>query len=141
MRSKNEPVVIQAEFSQDPTSGEWIATSLRTPRLSARAIEVRRARESLAKLLSEKLGKPVQIEDRVKVPRALADDVAAYQRDLKKKQELTSSLEERFLPLVKSLLRERLQLQQIAVLLGVSKQWLSQQLKQDATGSYRNTSR
>lgn len=141
MPKKAEPVVIQAELSQDPSSGEWVATSLQTPRLSARAIEVRRARESLAKLLSDKLGKPVHIEDKVKVPRGLADEVAAYQRDFKKRQELTASLDERFLPLVKALLRERLQLQQIAALLGVSKQWLSQQLKQDATGSYRNTAR
>ena len=131
------PVTIQAEFSQDAATGEWIATS-QTPRCSVRSMQIRQARDFLAAQLEAKLGKQVVIEEKVRVPKGLADQVAEYQRQFKIKHEANAYLEEHFIPLVQALLRERLQHQQIAVLLGVSKQWLSQQLKQHATGSYRN---
>lgn len=140
MPKTSEPVTIQAEFTQDTTTGEWIA-STQTPRISVRNIEIRRAREILAAQLEAKLGKPVSVEDKVRLPKGLAEQVAEYQRQKQKRDEADAYMDEHFIPLVQSLLRERLQHQQIAVLLRVSKQWLSQQLKQDATGAYRNSPR
>jgi hypothetical protein len=134
------PATIQAEFSQDPETGEWIATS-QTPRCSVRSMQIRQARDFLAAQLEAKLGKQVVLEEKVRVPKGLAEQVAEYQRQFKIKHDANEYLEKHFIPLVQALLRERLQHQQIAVLLGVSKQWLSQQLKQHATGAYRSPPR
>lgn len=141
----NEPstavVQVQAEFVQDPQSGEWILTSQQTPRLSVRNMDVRRARKALEKEISAKLGKPVEIIEKIKLPKHLADQVAEYQRDIERLNELKASIQSRFMPLVKQLLRERLQQQQIADLLKVSTQWLGQQLKHEATGTHRRNDR
>lgn len=130
------PVLVTAEFTQDLVSGEWIATS-QTPRLTGRGMQVRQARDALASQLTEQLGQPVQIEDKVKLPKDLAAEVAAYQRDLALEEKLRTAREENVVPLAKKLLRQRLQMQQVAQILRISKAWLGQVLKRDSTGSYR----
>lgn len=141
----NEPapatVQIQAEFVQDPQSGEWILTSQQTPRLSTRDMDVRRARKQLEKDISARLGKPVEIIEKIKLPKGLAEQVAEYQRDLAKIDELKADVQSRFMPLVKLLQRERLQQQQIADLLKVSTQWLGQQLKLERSGTHTRNER
>jgi len=137
MAKQPEPTVVQAEFTQDPNSGEWIATSLQTPRMAGRGMQVRQAREHLAAQLTERMGVPVEIEDKVKLSKELAAEIAAYQRDLALEEKLRAAREVNTILLAKKLLRERLQMQQVANLLKVSRAWLGQMLKRDATGSYR----
>lgn len=126
---KSDVVVVPAEFVQDPKSGEWVLTSLQTPRLSARNIDVRRARKQLKKELEAKLGKPVAIREKIKLPKQLGEEVEAYVREGAKLEAATAAWRERRMPLVNKLRLQRLQQQQIAELLGVTSAYLGQQLK------------
>lgn len=136
----NEPkeaVRIQTEVVQDPHSGEWVVTSLQTPRISARDADPGKASRQLAKEASRMLGKPVEIIEKIRLPKHLATEVNQYLRDLEKCQALEKSLYERRIPLVQKLRVERLQQQQISDLLRISPQRLGQQLKAERTGSIR----
>src|SRR5687767_12343318 len=101
-KSPNEPEILQvpAEVSQDPTTGEWVATSLKTPRLSVKSMESGHAVRHLERQLSAKLGRPVEIVEKLKLPKPLADRVAAYQERNAKIAELTREKEQDFMPLV-----------------------------------------
>jgi hypothetical protein len=144
-RYPNEPksdiVVVPAEFVQDPKSGEWVLTSLNTPRLSTRNIDVRRARKQLEKDLEAKLGKPVAIREKIKLPKHLADEVAAHVQKGQKLEAAMAAWREERMPLVNKLRLQRLQQQQIADLLGVSSAFLGQQLKLEQTLNTGNNNR
>ena len=134
---QNEPVRIQTEVAQDPKSGEWVVTSLQAPRISARDVDPGKASRQLAKEAAKMLGKPVQIVEKIRLPKHLATEVNQYLRDLEKYNELGKSLYERRIPLVQKLRVERLQQQQISDLLKISPQRLGQQLKNERTGTVR----
>jgi hypothetical protein len=128
------PLRVVAEIAKDPETGEWVATSIKHGKLATSSIEIRRARDTLEKQLADKLGRPVEIVEKIQLPKGLAEDVATYQNEFAQFQELEAKLDAKFMPLVKRLLRERLQQRHIAGLLHISKQRLGQMLKEEAMG-------
>lgn len=127
-------IPINAEFRLDEGTGTWIATSLQAPKLVARGLDPKQARIRLGAMLEEHLGKEVNvIEHKLKLPKVLADEVEAYNRDLDQLEALAKKCEEGRLPLANKLMRHRLHQKQIAGLLRISGTWLGQQLKKEST--------
>lgn len=134
MSRRGDKVTITVDFSKDPASDEWIATSLCTPRISVQSVDVRRARRALAAKLAAALGKPVRMIDRISLPSELGATVTRFLEKGEALHEAERSHARNFIALAKALWRAGLLYPQIADLLGVSQHVLKQRLSRYYAG-------